>query len=58
MNGAFGRNALLLMQFWQLHMQHMLAVTLHHDVIMSSTVSTVSKPHSYFRMEKGQQCEL
>ena len=35
MNGGFYHSALLLMQFWQLHMQHVLIMTLHHNVIYS-----------------------
>ena len=47
-NGGSYCSALLLMQFWQLHVQHMPIMTLQHDIIMSSIVSM---PHIYFRME-------
>ena len=44
-NGSVYCNALLLIQFLQLHVQHMLIMTLHHDVI---NYSMVSMPEHYF----------
>ena len=49
-NGGVYCSALLLMQFLQLHMQHMLIMTLHHDIII---YSMISMPECYFRTERS-----